>query len=187
MHMNSSTTKLGRFTLIILLSGLTTWTMGQVKTTSEAIVVEKTTTNQSAEFQGPIGIGIAPSFVIEDDIMQSDGENGGNTNGGKTGNTTSVNANTDIKNTGFITSSLHVLAKEIKVYPVPANTFANIDLGQVKVKGINVINSLGQKVYTQTVEQQFIRLDISNLQTGIYFIQMITSDNQMITKNIMVN
>ena len=184
--MNNNNIKLSRFTLIVLLSGLATWTTAQVKTNSISIVTTKNTTDQNVTLEGGTGIGVATSFVIEDEIMQSNGENGGDENNenGKLRNTSSVNTST--KNIGFITNSLHVLVNEIKIYPIPANTFMNIDLGRVKVKGLNIINSLGQKVYTQTVEQQFIRLDLSDFQAGMYFVQMTTSDNQLVTKSIMI-
>ena len=187
--MNNKIIQLGRCVLIILLSGLTVQATAQVNTIKVANNTKSTTTNQTTDLKTPEGIVIAVQFVIEDDIMQSkDGENGNN-NGIKNDDDIDVSsANTsDVKNTNFSTSTLNQLAQEIKIYPTPANTFTNIDLGQVKIKGLDVINSLGQKVHSQTTEQQFVRLNVSNYQTGIYFIQMKTAGNQVLTKSIMVN
>ena len=185
--MNNKIIQLGRCVLIILLSGLTVQATAQVNTIKVANNTKSTTTNQTTDLKTPEGIVIAVQFVIEDDIMQSkDGENGSN-NGIKNDDIDVSSANTsDVKNTNFSTSTLNQLAQEIKIYPTPANTFTNIDLGQVKIKGLDVINSLGQKVHSQTTEQQFVRLNVSNYQTGIYFIQMKTAGNQVLTKSIMV-
>jgi len=195
--MNNRTLQLGRCALIVLLSGLTILATAQVKTDKKTVSVEKNkseiTTNPSADFQGPIGILPTYEFVIEDDIMQSkDGENGNNGTKNDDGDTSlnptdETNGTSSVKNSHFTTSTLRQLAQEIKVYPIPANSFTNIDLGQIKVKELEIINSLGQKVYSQVIEQQFLRLDISNYNTGIYFIQMRTPGNQLLTKSIMIN
>lgn len=188
--MNNNIIQLGRCVLIVLLSGLTVLATAQVKTNQKIVSVETktsetTTINQNADFQGPIGI-VPLEFVIEDDIMQSkDGEEGDNKNGNTSGNAT--NPISDVKSTNFTTSTLSQLAREIKVYPIPAKTFTNIDLGSVKVKELSIVNSIGQKVDSQTIDQQFLRLDISNYQTGIYFIQLTTAGNQVVTKTIMIN
>ena len=133
--MNNKIIQLGRCVLIILLSGLTVQATAQVNTIKVANNTKSTTTNQTTDLKTPEGIVIAVQFVIEDDIMQSkDGENGNN-NGIKNDDIDVSSANTsDVKNTNFSTSTLNQLAQEIKIYPTPANTFTNIDLGQVTIK-----------------------------------------------------
>ena len=193
--MNNNIIQLSRCALIILLSGLTVLATAQVKTSKKTVSVETNTsepvsTTSTANFQGPIGIVPTYEFVIEDDIMQSkDGENEDSNPKNEDEDKSDVVSTytSDVKNTNFTTSSLNQLAQGIKIYPIPANTFTNIYLGEVKIAGIEVINNLGQKVYSQAIDQQFLRLDTSNYQTGIYFIQMRTAGNQVITKTIMVN
>ena len=178
--------QLGRSALIILLSGLTVLATAQIKTNKEIVTV-KSNSGQTTSLKSSTGLVLTYALVIEDDIMQSRGGDNEDGESGTINDDVSSVSIGDAKNTTSTASVLRQLAQEIKIYPIPANTFANIDLGQVKVKRIDVINSIGQKVYSQTIEQQFIRLDTSNYQTGVYFIQMTTTENQVVSKSIMVN
>lgn len=193
--MNNNIIQVGRCALVILLSVLTVLATAQVKTNKKAVSTEINTTKpiitQQADFQGPIGVVPNYEFVIEDDIMQSkdgDGKGGSGTkNNDDDDNSNTSETNNDVKNPGFTTSSISQIIEEVKIYPIPANAFANIDLGETKVKRLEIINSLGQVVDSQLVNQQFIRLDISNYEAGMYFIQMTTAANQVAVKTILVN
>ena len=190
--MNNNIIKLGRCALVILLSGLAVLTTAQVNdqvSTVKSNSLKPTITNQSTDYIGLIGVVITNKFVIEDDIMQSKDEDDENGESGINNGNIAVSASKakNLKQASFTTNTLNQLAQEIKVYPVPANTFTNINLGNIQVTELMVINSIGQNIHSQTVENQFVRLDISNYQTGMYFIQMRLTENQVITKSIMVN
>lgn len=69
------------------------------------------------------------------------------------------------------------VASKTIVYPVPAQEEININLNNTETISkvtITIVDLLGKKVFTQTVQQvmpsQKITLDLGNLQTGSYFI-----------------
>jgi uncharacterized delta-60 repeat protein len=62
----------------------------------------------------------------------------------------------------------------IKVYPNPTNTILNIDistsLNVAENTEITIVNLLGETVMSATLHQQHNSIDVSRLQSGIYFI-----------------
>ena len=61
----------------------------------------------------------------------------------------------------------------MKLYPVPAGDFINIDLPEnIKINNYSVFNSLGCQVLTGKIAGEN-RIDISSLQNGMYYIRMI--------------
>jgi hypothetical protein len=72
--------------------------------------------------------------------------------------------------------------KEIAVYPNPVNDVATIDLTQLTGSSfdLKIFNLYGQIVYAQTsVEAGSIRIDRRNLQSGLFFFQVL-SENKTI-------
>lgn len=69
----------------------------------------------------------------------------------------------------------------ILVSPNPARDYVKIGmLG--KMKEIRLINSQGQVVYHQDVNDIKARIDVSSFPTGIYIVQAITANGQSVTK-----
>lgn len=73
----------------------------------------------------------------------------------------------------------------IDTYPNPFNETIKI-FSEDKFARINVIDMLGKIVYEAIKEESFIEVDLSDLQNGVYFVE-ITSDKQKTTKKIIKN
>ena len=79
------------------------------------------------------------------------------------------------------------VANKFKVYPNPSKGTINIDFDKnnIEIKYLNVYSALGQKVF---VSNQAIvantSINISELKTGIYFLELIDSENNTIIKKI---
>jgi hypothetical protein len=72
-------------------------------------------------------------------------------------------------------------SKEMLVSPNPAKDYVNIGMIE-KMKELRLINSQGQVVYHQDVNNIKTRIDVSQLPTGIYIVQAITASGQSTTK-----
>ncbi|WP_396155208.1 T9SS type A sorting domain-containing protein [Flavobacterium sp.] len=75
------------------------------------------------------------------------------------------------------TNTVAQLDKAIKLYPNPTKNSLNIQLPEnieVNVTGVTIANSLGQIVLEQKT-QGVTTLDVSHLQSGIYFINLTTN------------
>jgi hypothetical protein len=69
----------------------------------------------------------------------------------------------------------------ISIYPNPAHGTAIVDIKDAKVGSVLVLNSLGQRIAGQAkgAGQEQIKLDISGLKAGLYFVQIISADGAM--------
>ncbi len=74
----------------------------------------------------------------------------------------------------------------LSIYPVPAKDFIIIKLAADAVNStLQIIDVLGKTVYSGIVDKQTSRIDISNLKSGTYFIQ-IKHNGQKYVKQLMV-
>lgn len=77
------------------------------------------------------------------------------------------------------------------VYPIPSNGFLSITISEISnsYHSIRIFNTLGALVYknekTITTENK-IQLDLSNLQKGIYFIELAGNNNATLVKKICI-
>lgn len=86
-----------------------------------------------------------------------------------------------------INSIDNVLAAAIFAYPNPTNGFVQITIPQELFGNTIVLtNTFGQVIETRIIDNTIIDYDLQNLATGIYFIQVKTS-NGMITKKVIKN
>jgi len=85
-----------------------------------------------------------------------------------------------------ITGINDIIASEISVYPNPASTLVNVISG-VEIRNVKLVNFVGQVVLEQNVDANSVRLDVSNLTTGIYFVKVETTSGAVVTKRITVN
>jgi hypothetical protein len=70
--------------------------------------------------------------------------------------------------------------ESIKVYPNPANSSLFIEnKNQSKLNGISIYNALGEQVFQQKLSdsQRLYQLDINEIPSGIYFIQLNDEDS----------
>ncbi|MDF2438918.1 MAG: hypothetical protein K0Q95_3294 [Bacteroidota bacterium] len=76
---------------------------------------------------------------------------------------------------------------EISVYPNPASSLVNCDLSALKGKSvITLYNPMGQKVYEKEEQQGVAKLNMSEMASGVYLLQ-ITNNNQSLTSRIIKN
>jgi len=81
-----------------------------------------------------------------------------------------------------------VAANAISIFPNPASTNLNLTGIDTKaIRSLNIINLLGEVVYTTTINAENMVLDVSSLATGSYFIRFVDADGISISKKIMKN
>ncbi|MBD2722441.1 T9SS type A sorting domain-containing protein [Hymenobacter armeniacus] len=79
-----------------------------------------------------------------------------------------------------ITSTLAKFDANISVYPNPAHGFATVEIKDAKVGAVTVLNNLGQRISAQAkgAGQESLKLDVSALKPGLYFVQIVSADGQ---------
>lgn len=69
------------------------------------------------------------------------------------------------------------LDTQISVYPNPNKGFLLIELNEVQGERIEIINNLGQQVFSQAlVNKQFQSVDFQHFEKGIYFVKIYTPE-----------
>jgi len=76
------------------------------------------------------------------------------------------------------------LDSKIKLYPNPANDFITIESNSIEITSVSIYNILGKEVLSQNSLTNN-RLNVSNLNNGVYFIN-ITANGNSITKKIII-
>ena len=75
---------------------------------------------------------------------------------------------------------------KFNIYPLPAKDFIIVELAEEAVNSeMQIIDIVGKTVYSSVVDRQTSRIDISNLNNGIYFIQITLNDEKYV-KQLMV-
>lgn len=74
--------------------------------------------------------------------------------------------------------------KDLKVYPNPSQDLVTIDLPRELENDVNitVLDSQGKQVKTQSINANNNTLNISNLQTGVYLIQIEHEDSRIVKR-----
>ena len=87
--------------------------------------------------------------------------------------------NNDIRAGGFklkyqtnVNSSEEIFANKIEIYPNPAEDFLNVKINNDRNYTINIIGIDG-KIYLNKTENSNSQINIENLSSGIYFIEII--------------
>ena len=62
--------------------------------------------------------------------------------------------------------------KTLSIYPNPVNTELNIELDLKETTNCLIYNSFGEIVMSKKIENNFTKLDVSNLPKGLYFIKI---------------
>lgn len=76
-----------------------------------------------------------------------------------------------------------------KVYPNPAKEYINVTFAypNEKIQGIAVFNSIGQLMQTShTANDNYLRINVSELKEGIFNLKVILQNGQILTKNILI-
>lgn len=79
------------------------------------------------------------------------------------------------------------LADHIQIYPIPAVNSLFIELPEALINKIEVYTLSGKQLVSAKYEQRKVHLNVENLPEGAYLINIITSDNQSISKQIVVS
>lgn len=77
-----------------------------------------------------------------------------------------------------------LLAEGTRAYPNPATTYVNLDLPQGA--DIRVVDMLGHQIFTKQNTNRSEKIDVSELEQGIYFLQIMHEGNSA-TKRIVKN
>lgn len=90
----------------------------------------------------------------------------------------------------FISSTKDIESSKIKMYPNPSKGILNINAPD-NVKSIEIVNSLGQVVKTETLNQNINgvkqqQINLENLSNGVYMVRFI-SDNNTFAKKLILN
>jgi len=64
---------------------------------------------------------------------------------------------------------------DLQIYPNPTKNFLQIE-SKLNIESIKIINTLGKVVYSNRIDAQIYTLNTSDLKSGIYFIQLETSE-----------
>jgi len=74
----------------------------------------------------------------------------------------------------------------LRIYPIPAVTELNIDLGRDVNAELSIMNIIGQDVYNETLKDiRRVRINVSDYPQGSYFV-MIKLNGQLITKRVQI-
>jgi hypothetical protein len=80
----------------------------------------------------------------------------------------------------------------VRIYPNPADGFINIDTKTINEDVQIIINdvkgSILHNVFLTTSRAKILneKIDVSNYETGTYFLRLISSDNQIVKKLIVI-
>lgn len=99
--------------------------------------------------------------------------NAGNGAGGTTGDQIFTTAHSVIESTVGIGDDL--LANQINAYPNPATNYVNIDAP--RDAQIRIVDVLGHQVFAKENTSHSERIDLSELDQGIYFLQVLHENN----------
>jgi len=73
----------------------------------------------------------------------------------------------------------------VMTFPNPATNYFNVK-ANVRIDNVRVLNTIGQEVYSAKVGDDSHRISTSDLETGIYMIQVETETNEVMTNKIVV-
>ena len=78
------------------------------------------------------------------------------------------------------------LAKSIKIYPIPANNFLMIENFELEKITIELMSISGQTLISQTLESQTEKINLSNIQQGVYFLKAIQSNGVILMYKLII-
>lgn len=78
-----------------------------------------------------------------------------------------------------------VLSEELRLYPNPAQDLLHISFdGQVEITSIDIVDISGRKIYSGIYRQQEVLLDISQISSGAYILQVYSGEKMGIKQLI---
>ena len=77
------------------------------------------------------------------------------------------------------------LANQVTIFPNPANSLVTVEVGEINVTSFTLINSSGKVIQQQNINDKNIKVNVSQLNPGFYFIQL-NGKNTKIVKKLLV-
>ncbi|MBS4060102.1 MAG: T9SS type A sorting domain-containing protein [Bacteroidetes bacterium] len=71
---------------------------------------------------------------------------------------------------------------KIKVYPNPTKDILNIDFGNENIQNVTLVQSAGKELKTYIMNDKISKIDLSDFESGIYFLKIKTSSSTIIKK-----
>ena len=126
-------------------------------------------------FKSALSITLKPGFIVES----------GSEFTAKIESCNSLNTPTEMPNQARQANAIldnNQIITEINIYPNPAVNLLNIDFGNEIVTDLMIIDVAGHEVLRREVDQNFMRLDVSQLPAGMYLVNVLTNNQKLITK-----
>ncbi len=126
-------------------------------------------------FKSALSITLKPGFIVES----------GSEFTAKIESCNSLNTPTEMPNQARQANARlenNQILTEINIYPNPAVNLLTIDFGNETVTDLMIINVSGHEILRKKVKQNFRHLDVSQLPAGMYLVNMLTKNQELITK-----
>ncbi|WP_264522375.1 T9SS type A sorting domain-containing protein [Flavobacterium sp. N1994] len=88
------------------------------------------------------------------------------------------------KITNALSATNFQLENQVSLYPNPASTFITIELKDITASNVNILDMNGRIIYSENIIENNTTINTSNLETGIYLIQIAT-DKGTVSKKIL--
>ncbi|MBR4155676.1 MAG: T9SS type A sorting domain-containing protein [Bacteroidales bacterium] len=75
--------------------------------------------------------------------------------------------------------------ENVNIYPNPANSYINVVAENIS--NVTVYNSIGQLIYTETVDNSFVKINTSSWVNGMYFVNVVTANGNQSLQKVVVN
>ena len=74
-----------------------------------------------------------------------------------------------------------------EIYPVPAYDILNLNInGTSKFRSLKIYNVNGKEVLNQIIEEKLVRIDLSGIKNGIYFLVLEDYTNNLFSRKVQV-
>lgn len=108
-----------------------------------------------------------------------------NNNGDPTDDDTNMNSVPDYLDADVALSVTDYILSNFSLFPNPANDVLNIKLNNITNANLRVYDIQGKLVIERSISnEQNLELNVSNLQSGLYFVKLNTSTKEMVKKLI---
>ncbi len=74
----------------------------------------------------------------------------------------------------------------VQIYPNPADEVITLDIGDYELNNLHVLNMLGQPVHNWSKKDRSNIIDVSNLSTGYYILQLTFDDNTYMSTKVFI-
>ncbi|MGB0391077.1 MAG: S8/S53 family peptidase [Salibacteraceae bacterium] len=82
----------------------------------------------------------------------------------------------------YVTLNENEYAQDIRVYPNPTSDVLNVVGGSTEIEEIDLYNNQGQLILNRKTDSNSIRIDLSNLQKGTYYLRSKTDKGMAVAK-----